>query len=68
MPKGIVYSLKDYRECVDVTGRCIRENNAGHIDHQQSPILERLGLSDEQWFTLTTEFEKQFVTQRVLNR
>ena len=60
MPKGIAYSLKDYCELVEATGRCIREDKAGHIDHQHNPILERLGLSDEQWLTLTTEFEQHF--------
>ena len=60
MPKGIAFSLKDYCELVDITGRIIRNDKAGHIDHQQHPILERLGLSDEQWLTLTTEFEKHF--------
>jgi hypothetical protein len=58
MPKGIAYHLKDYCELVDTTGRCIREDKAGHIDSNQSPILERLGLSSEQWLCLTTEFEK----------
>ena len=60
MPKGIAYSLKDYCELVDCTGRCIREDKAGHIEHHHNPILQRLGLSDEQWLTLTTEFEKHF--------
>jgi REP element-mobilizing transposase RayT len=60
MPKGIAFSLKDYCELVDITGRIIRNDKAGHIDHQQQPILQRLGLSDEQWLTLTTEFEKHF--------
>ena len=60
MPKGIAYQLKDYCELVETTGRCIREDKAGHIEHSQSPILERLGLSAEQWLTLSTEFEKHF--------
>ena len=60
MPKGIAYSLKDYIELVDTTGRCIRGDKAGHIDNTQSPILERLGLDSAQWLTLTTEFEKHF--------
>lgn len=60
MPKGIAYHLKDYCELVDSTVRCIREDKAGHIEHSQSPILERLGLSAEQWLCLTTEFEKHF--------
>jgi hypothetical protein len=60
MPRGIAYSLKDYCELVDTTGRCIRENKTGYIDKSQSPILERLGLDTQQWLTLTTEFEKHF--------
>jgi hypothetical protein len=43
-----------------MTGRCIREGKAGHIDNSQSLILERLGLDSDQWLTLTTEFEKHF--------
>ncbi|MEP0176285.1 MAG: transposase [Paraglaciecola sp.] len=62
MPKGIAYSLIDYCELVDTTGRCIREDKAGHIANHQSPILNRLGLDTEQWLTLTTEFEQHFAT------
>ena len=58
MPKGLAFSLKDYCELVDTTGRIIRDDKASHIDHQ--PILQRLGLSDEQWLTLITKFEKHF--------
>ena len=60
MPKGIAFSLKDYCELVGTTGRIIREEKAGHIDDSQSPILKRLGLSDEQWLTLASAFEKHF--------
>jgi REP element-mobilizing transposase RayT len=62
MPKDIAYSLIDYCELVDCTGRCIREDKAGYIERHQSPILARLGLDSEQWLTLTTEFEKHFST------
>jgi len=62
MPKGIAYSLIDYCELVDSTGRCIREDKASYIEHHHSPILERLGLDTEQWLTLTTEFEQHFST------
>ncbi|ABG39910.1 protein of unknown function DUF1568 [Paraglaciecola sp. T6c] len=60
MPRGMAYSLKDYCELVDTTGRCIRDDKAGHIDNTHSPILQRLGLDAAQWLTLTTEFEKHF--------
>ena len=59
MPKGIAYSLKDYCELVETTGKIIREDKRGYIK-EKSPILERLGLDSEQWFTLTTEFEQHF--------
>jgi hypothetical protein len=60
IPKGIAYSLKDYCELEDTTGRCIRDDKAGHIEDNQSPILQRLGLNTEQWLTSTSEFEKHF--------
>jgi hypothetical protein len=56
----IAYHLKDYCELVDLTGRCIREDKTGYIESSQGPILQRLGLSAEQWLTLSTEFEKHF--------
>jgi hypothetical protein len=62
MPKGITYSLIDYCELVDCTGRCIREDKTGYIEYHNSPILERLGLTSEQWLTLSTEFEQHFST------
>lgn len=60
MPKGIAFSLKDYCELVDTTGRIIRNDKAGYIPEEQGGILERLGLSQDQWLTLTTEFEQHF--------
>jgi hypothetical protein len=62
MPKGIAYSLIDYCELVDCTGRCIRDDKAGYVEQHHSPILARLGLDSEQWLTLTTEFEQHFST------
>jgi REP element-mobilizing transposase RayT len=60
MPQGIAFSLQDYCELVDTTGRIIRADKAGAIDSAHSPILGRLGLCEEQWLTLTTEFEQHF--------
>ncbi len=62
MPKDMAYSLIDYCELVDCTGRCIREDKAGYIEQHHSTILERFNLDTEQWLTLTTEFEKHFST------
>jgi hypothetical protein len=62
MPKSIAYSLIDYCELVDCTGRCIRDDKAGYVKQHHSPILAPLGLDSEQWLTLTTEFEQHFST------
>jgi hypothetical protein len=48
IPKGMAYSLIDYCELVDCTGRCIREDKAGYIEQHHSPILARIGLDSEQ--------------------
>jgi hypothetical protein len=47
MPQGIAFSLQDYCELVDTTGRIIRANKAGAINSTHSLILSRLGLSEE---------------------
>jgi hypothetical protein len=60
MPQGIAFSLQDYCELVDTTGRIIRANKAGAISSAQNSILSRLGLCEEQWLTLITEFEQHF--------
>jgi hypothetical protein len=41
MPQGIAFSLQDYCELVDTTGRIIRADKAGAIDSAHSPILSR---------------------------
>jgi hypothetical protein len=58
--KALPFLYKITCELVDTTGRIIRADKAGAIDSAQSPILSRLGLCEEQWITLTTEFEQHF--------
>jgi REP element-mobilizing transposase RayT len=60
MPQCIAFSLQNHCELVNTTGRIIRADKAGAIDSAHSPIPSRLGLSEEQWITLTTEFEQHF--------
>ena len=59
-PKGLPFVLKDYVQLVDATGRLIRDDKPGYIKPNQTPILERLGITDANWLTLTTEFEQHF--------
>ncbi len=60
MPKGLPFELKDYLELIELTGRCIREDKAGHIEDSQPALLNRLNISPENWLTLTKDFRKLF--------
>lgn len=55
-----MFNLNDYIELIDITGRCIRKDKSGYIDEKQPEILKRLGISAENWLTLTTQFTKSF--------
>lgn len=41
MLKGVPFYLTDYCELVDITGKIVRHDKAGHIDHQQQPTLAK---------------------------
>jgi REP element-mobilizing transposase RayT len=60
MPKGLPFELTDYLELIELTGRCIREDKAGHIEANQPTLLERLKISPENWLTLSKDFRKLF--------
>ncbi|WP_100914834.1 transposase [Pseudoalteromonas spongiae] len=60
MPKGLPFELKSYIELVELTGRIIRDDKRGAISANELPILTRLGISPENWLTLTTQFTKSF--------
>ena len=57
---GIPFSLKDYIELVDITGRAIREDKPGHIDNNFPSILKRLNIDTETWLFIATTFEESF--------
>ncbi len=57
---GIPFSLEDYVQLVDWTGRAVRKNKRGAIDHTLPPILQRLQLDESTWITIATEFEHNF--------
>jgi REP element-mobilizing transposase RayT len=60
IPKGLPFELKDYLELIDMTGRCLREDKAGHIEKNQPVLLSRLNITPENWLTLTKDFRKLF--------
>lgn len=59
-PKGINFSLKDYLELVDETGRIIREDKRGAISSNAEKILTRLNIPSDNWIKLASEFGKLF--------
>ena len=49
---------KEYLSLVDQTGRIAVHGKRGTIDASLSPILTRLGLSDDDWFRCSTNFRR----------
>jgi REP element-mobilizing transposase RayT len=68
---GILFSLCDYLELVDYTGRMLKPNKRGAISALLPPILTRLNLNSKQWLEQATTFEscyqKQFSKPRANN-
>ena len=62
MPQGLPFTLKDYIELVDWTGRAIRNDKRGYIASTLPPIIDRLGIEPENWLELTRAFEKNTKT------
>jgi REP element-mobilizing transposase RayT len=59
-PQGINFSLIDYIELVDWTGRVIREDKRGAISGEAPSLLATLGLDNETWFKLANDFGKDY--------
>jgi hypothetical protein len=60
---GILFSLKDYLQLVDTTGRMIRTDKRGAIPINLPPILERLTINQQQWLQQSQQFEKLYASQ-----
>ncbi|MEX1227213.1 MAG: transposase [Marinobacter sp.] len=58
--RGILFSLWDYIELVDYTGRVIHPSKRGYIPDDTPPILQRLGLSQDEWLQEACEFEARY--------
>ncbi|WP_354623031.1 transposase [Psychromonas sp. MME2] len=59
-PKGIPYSLIDYLELLDWTGRILRADKRGAIYAQHPRLLNILGLEDAAWLELASGFGKNY--------
>jgi len=53
----INFTLTDYCELVDATGRSIRADKKGYIDDSLPPILKRLGLDELTWLDELNQFK-----------
>jgi hypothetical protein len=60
---GILFSLKDYLQLVDSTGRMIRPDKRGAIPINLPPILERLSINRQQWLQQSQQFEKLYASR-----
>jgi REP element-mobilizing transposase RayT len=59
-PQGINFTLIDYLELVDWSGRIIREDKRGAISTQTPALLHTLGLDHETWLSLASDFGKTY--------
>lgn len=55
--RGILFSLEDYLNLVDTTGRIIRQDKRGAIPLHFPAILERLTIEPTTWLNNATQFE-----------
>ena len=61
--KGILFSLTDYLQLVDYTGRAIVPNKRGAIPINTPPILQRLCLDRKTWLEGAINFEKRYLSR-----
>ena len=52
--EGIPYTLKDYFELADWTGRAIRDDKRGYIPDTEPRIISQLGIDSEIWMDTVT--------------
>jgi hypothetical protein len=60
---GILFSLKDYLQLVDTTGRIIRTDKRGAIPINLPSILERPSINRQQWLQQGQQFEKLYASR-----
>ncbi len=60
--KGIPYSLKDYFELADWTGRAIKDDKKGYILDKEPQIISKLGINVEVWLDTVKEYSKSYHT------
>jgi len=59
-PEGIRFTLPDYLQLVDWTGRALRDDKRGAIPAHIQPIFQRLGLNHEEWLEIVQNFGRRY--------
>jgi len=57
---AIEFTLSDYLQLVDETGRILRKDKKGAISQHLSPILSRLQLTAKGWLEMVNHLEERF--------
>ena len=57
---GIPYSLKDYFELSDWTGRAMRDDKRGYIPDKEPKIINKLGIDIDIWLDTVKEYSKSY--------
>ncbi|MCX4024709.1 transposase [Endozoicomonas sp. SM1973] len=57
---GIYFHESDYYDLVDWSGRAIRDNKRGSIPAHIPPILQRLGVNENEWLNTMQKLTRQF--------
>lgn len=57
---AIPFALDDYLELVETVGRCMRSDKRGAIPIQTPKLLDRLGITPDQFITCATSLMRQF--------
>ena len=54
----LCFSLVDYLDLVDWTGRSVRSDKKGFIDADVPELVKQLGISEQSWLELSQRFDK----------
>ena len=57
---ALPFTLQDYFDLVDCTGRAVREDKRGYISPQSSALIQRLGIDLNQWLEHVTHFGRRY--------
>ena len=57
---GLPMTLAQYLQLLDWSGRQARSGKRGKVPGKLAPILTRLGLNQERWIDLATDFDALF--------